>query len=49
VREPNVVLEIIHPPSEDAEAALRAVILEYKRRFHQEAVLRVTTEVRAGF
>ncbi len=49
VREPSVVLEIIHPPSEDAEAALRAVILEYKQRFHQEAVLRVTTEVRAGF
>jgi hypothetical protein len=25
------------------------VILEYKRRFHQEAVLRVTTDVRAQF
>ena len=33
VREPSVVLEIIHPPGQDVEAALRAVILEYKRRF----------------
>jgi hypothetical protein len=49
VREPSVVLEIIHPPSESAESALRAVILEYKRRFLQEAVLRVTTDVRAQF
>lgn len=49
VREPSMVLEIIHPPSRDVEDALRAVIVEYERRFHQEAVLRVTTEVRAQF
>jgi Protein of unknown function (DUF3574). len=49
VHEPSIVLEIIHPPSQGAEAALRTVILEYKRRFLQEAVLRVTTDVRAQF
>ncbi len=49
VREPTVVLEIVHPRSQGAETALRTVILEYKRRFLQEAVLRVTTEVRAQF
>lgn len=49
VREPSMVLEIIHPPSRDVEDALRAVILEYERRFQQESVLRVTTDVRAQF
>jgi hypothetical protein len=49
VREPSVVLEIIHAPSQSAEDALQAVILEYERRFLQEAVLRVTTDVRAQF
>jgi hypothetical protein len=49
VREPSVVLEIIHVPSQSAEDALQAVILEYERRFLQEAVLRVTTDVRAQF
>lgn len=49
VLEPSMVLEIIHPPSQDVEDALRAVILEYERRFHQESVLRVTTDVRAQF
>jgi hypothetical protein len=49
VREPSMVIEIIHPPSRDVEDALREVILEYERRFHQESVLRVTTDVRAQF
>jgi hypothetical protein len=49
VREPSVVLEVIHAPSQSAEDALQAVILEYERRFLQEAVLRVTTDVRAQF
>jgi hypothetical protein len=49
VREPSVVVEVMHPRSQGAEDALRAVILEYKRRFRQEAVLRVTTDVWAQF
>ncbi len=49
VREPSVVMEIIHVAGDSTESALRAVILEYKRRFHQESVLRVTTDVRAQF
>jgi hypothetical protein len=49
VHEPSVVLEIIHRPSQGVEDALRAVITEYKRRFLQESVLRVTTDVRAQF
>lgn len=49
VREPTVVLEIVHSRSQEAETSLRTLILEYKQRFLQESVLRVTTEVRAQF
>jgi hypothetical protein len=49
VREPSVVLEIVHPPSAVDETAVEDIIGEYKRRFRQEAVLRLTSEVRARF
>ncbi|HKC39688.1 MAG TPA: DUF3574 domain-containing protein [Gemmatimonadales bacterium] len=43
-REPSFVLEVVHPPrSPDMDAAILAIIAEYKRRFGQEAVLRVVT------
>jgi hypothetical protein len=48
-RESSTVVEVAHPASEAAEAALRAIAEEYKRRFRQEAVLRVTTPVRIRF
>jgi len=41
-REQSVVIEIVHPAGPAAEADLREIADEYKRRFRQEAVLRVT-------
>ena len=46
VREPVVVVEVFHPASTSADSALDAVATEYRRRFHQDAVLRVTSPVR---
>jgi len=49
-REPSFVLEIVHPArSADTDSAILAIIAEYKRRFGQEAVLRVVTVGRASF
>ena len=48
-REPSFVLEVVHPTrSAEIESAILAIIAEYKRRFRQEAVLRVVTPGRAG-
>ena len=48
-REPSFVLEVIHPArSAETDAAILAIIAEYKRRFRQEAVLRVVTVGRAN-
>lgn len=50
VREPSFVLEIVHPDrSASADSAIVAIIVEYKRRFNQESVLRVVTAGRASF
>lgn len=38
-----MVLEFIHRDSPDADRAVREIAAEYRRRFRQEAVLRVTT------
>jgi len=47
-REPSFVLEVVHPArSADTDAAIRAIITEYKRRFSQQSVLRVITVGRA--
>ena len=49
-REPTFVLEVVHPARSDAmEAAIAAIIAEYKRRFSQESVLRVVTAGRAAY
>jgi hypothetical protein len=49
-RESSFVLEVIHPArSAEAESAIVAIIAEYKRRFGQEAVLRVVTVGRASY
>ena len=42
-RESSYVLNLLHPPTADAEARIQAVVSEYKVRFRQEAVLRVRT------
>ncbi len=49
-REPSFVLEVVHPArSPTTEAAIAAIIAEYKRRFSQESVLRVVTSGRASY
>ena len=49
-REPSFVLEVVHPArSAETDAAIVAIIAEYKRRFGQEAVLRVVTGGRASY
>lgn len=49
-REPSFVLEVVHPArSAETDAAIVAIITEYKRRFSQESVLRVVTVGRATY
>lgn len=49
-REPSFVLEVVHPTrSATTEAAIVAIIAEYKRRFGQESVLRVVSSGRASY
>ena len=48
-REPSYVLELVLAArTRDNDVAIAAIISEYKRRFRQEAVLRVVTPARAG-
>jgi hypothetical protein len=44
VREPVMVLEVLHPSGAGGDAAMVEIVEEYRRRFRQEAVLRVTEE-----
>lgn len=46
VREPVMVVEVIHEADPATEAAIVRVADEYRRRFRQEAVLRVTEDAR---
>jgi hypothetical protein len=47
--EQATVVEVIHPASPAVDAALGEIADEYKRRFRQDAVLRITTPVRVRF
>ena len=48
-REPSFVLELVLPTrTVNTDIAITAIIAEYKRRFRQEAVLRVRMPARAG-
>ncbi len=49
VQEPVIVVEVIHPPSPEADAAIEEIANEYRLRFHQDAVLRVTAGARVRF
>ena len=49
VREPVMVVEILHPPGAGADAMTATIADEYRRRFRQQAVLRVTAEARVRF
>lgn len=43
MHEPSYVLNLVHPPGAAAEQAIQALVADYKTRFQQEAVLRVST------
>ena len=47
--EASHVLSLVHPETEAAESAVRAIVTEYKSRFQQEAVLRVRGNACASF
>ncbi len=49
VHEDSFVLELLHPGGADDEAAIEEIAEAYKRRFDQEAVLRIRSPVRASF
>jgi hypothetical protein len=44
-KESTFVLSLVHARASSFEASVRAIIAEYKRRFQQEAVLRVKSHV----
>ena len=49
IREPTAIVEILHPATAAADAAVEAVAAEYKRRFRQESVLRVRASAVVDF
>jgi hypothetical protein len=49
VRERSFVVELLHLVTPDVERRVQSVMGEYKRRFAQQSVLRMVTNVRASF
>lgn len=49
VRERSFVVELLHLVTPDVERRVQTVMDEYKRRFAQQSVLRMVTNVRASF
>ncbi|HEX8374663.1 MAG TPA: DUF3574 domain-containing protein [Geminicoccaceae bacterium] len=49
LREQTFVLEIVHPAGPSADADFREIAAEYKRRFRQQSVMRVTSPARQSF
>lgn len=49
VRERSFVVELLHLVTPDVEARVQHIIDVYKRRFAQQSVLRMVTQVRATF
>lgn len=45
IREPTLVLNIIHPDNEASSRSIQEIMQNYSYRFHQEAVLRLTSRV----
>ena len=48
-RERSFVVELLHLVTPDVEQRIQTVMSEYKRRFAQQSVLRMVTNVRASF
>lgn len=49
VREKSFVVELLHLVTPDVERRVQQVMDEYKKRFAQQSVLRMVTNVRASF
>ena len=49
VREPVFVVEILHEVNGQDDASIAAIAAEYKKRFGQDAVLRITTPSKTHF
>ena len=49
IREQSFVVELLHLVTPDVEARVQRVMDTYKKRFAQESVLRMVTNVRASF
>ena len=49
VRERSFVVELLHLVTPEVEGRVKHVMDDYKRRFAQESVLRMVTDVRASF
>ena len=49
IRERSFVVELLHLVTPDVEHRVQLVMAEYKRRFSQQSVLRMVTNVRASF
>lgn len=49
VREPSFIVELLHPLSAETDAAVQQIAEEYKRRFNQEAVMRVRASAAVQF
>lgn len=41
-KEPGIIVEFLHPPGTPADSVFERISNEYRRRFHQDAVLRET-------
>jgi len=46
---PSRILVILHPPSAPADAAVEVIRQEFKKRFNQVSVLRVTAPAQVAF
>ena len=49
VHEASWVLNVVHAPDARSDTAIAAIVYTYKQRFHQEAVLRVASDVCVSF
>jgi hypothetical protein len=47
VKEPGMIVEVLHPVGQPADSVFEQIANEYRRRFHQDAALRETWQVRA--
>lgn len=45
IREPSYVVSLVHPDNQLLNTSVQEIIIAYKTRFHQEAVLRVKASV----